>query len=429
MLVVTATSWHPPRALLEIVELVLDGALPPLPDVLGLLGIAEFAELARRADPTGPDLPPEPPFTIEDGEGTPVARVEPGLVLVPDRPFSAPPLRAHRLTPAEATSDGVLTVAMPGLPGADNIVAVIGDAARRGLKLRWLVLVGSGRGPLTAEGAWRVARGLVREAERKGVDSDVVPVVVPLISLPQEPGAADRPWDAAHADLERDPLAAEVVRRYANDAPWRVLPAVKPEHSAGPAIAELARTVRPPARRGVTVFFTGLSGSGKSTLARGLAARLGEDGRRSVTLLDGDEVRRLLSYGLGFSRADRDMNIRRIGYLATEVTRHGGIAICAPIAPFAAVRAQVRAAVEAVGDLVLVHVATPLAVCERRDRKGLYAQARRGEIPEFTGISSPYEEPADADLVVDTTDRDVDECLDQVWALLEKSGYLGNSDL
>jgi sulfate adenylyltransferase len=172
------------------------------------------------------------------------------------------------------------------------------------------------------------------------------------------------------------------------------------------------------------VFFTGLSGSGKSTVAKALADAVLERTRRTVSLLDGDEVRRLLSAGLGFSRADRDLNIRRIGFVAAEVSRHGGVAVCAPIAPFAAVRAEVRGMVEAVGDFVLVHVATPLAVCEARDRKGLYARARRGEIADFTGISSPYEEPQDAELVIDTARVTVDGAVDRVWALLAGRGYL-----
>jgi sulfate adenylyltransferase len=177
----------------------------------------------------------------------------------------------------------------------------------------------------------------------------------------------------------------------------------------------------------VTVFFTGLSGSGKSTVAKGLAERLLADGRRTVTMLDGDEVRRLLSHGLGFSREDRDLNIRRIGYVAAEVCRHGGLAICAPIAPFAAVRAEVRAMVEeAGGQLLLVHVATPLEECERRDRKGLYAKARRGEVAQFTGISSPYEEPDDADLVLDTTGQAVADSVEAVWQLLEAQGSFGS---
>ena len=151
------------------------------------------------------------------------------------------------------------------------------------------------------------------------------------------------------------------------------------------------------------IVFTGLSGSGKSTLARDLRDALLERGDRTVSLLDGDLVRQLLSAGLSFSREDRDLNIARIGYVATEVARHGGIAICAPIAPYAAARSAVRSMVSEVGDFVLVHVSTPLAVCEARDRKGLYAKARAGLIGSFTGISDPYEEPLDADLVIDTS--------------------------
>ena len=163
------------------------------------------------------------------------------------------------------------------------------------------------------------------------------------------------------------------------------------------------------------VFFTGLSGSGKSTIARALHDQIIEDGRRTVTSLDGDVVRRNLSAGLTFSKADRETNIRRIGWVAAEIARHRGIAICSPIAPFDETRKQVRQMVEdAGGDFVLVHVATPLEECERRDRKGLYAKARAGEIPEFTGISSPYEEPEDAAVRIDTTGRTVSDCLDEV---------------
>ena len=167
--------------------------------------------------------------------------------------------------------------------------------------------------------------------------------------------------------------------------------------------------------RGFVVFFTGLSGSGKSTIARALHDQIIEDGRRTVTSLDGDVVRRNLSAGLTFSKADRETNIRRIGWVAAEIARHHGIAICSPIAPFDQTRKQVRQMVEdAGGHFVLVHVATPLEECERRDRKGLYAKARAGEIPEFTGISSPYEEPEDAAVRIDTTGRTVSECLADV---------------
>lgn len=185
------------------------------------------------------------------------------------------------------------------------------------------------------------------------------------------------------------------------------------------------RRWRPPrSRRGLVVFFTGLSGSGKSTVARSVSEWLHEDGQRTVTLLDGDVVRRNLSAGLGFSRADRDRNIERIGFVAAEIARHGGIAVCAPIAPFAATRGRVRAMAEEYADFLLVHVATPLEECERRDRKGLYARARAGEISDFTGISSPYEEPDDADLVLDTTDMTIDEARDHVVETLIKGGWV-----
>jgi len=181
--------------------------------------------------------------------------------------------------------------------------------------------------------------------------------------------------------------------------------------------AAVARHRRSPAGRGLVLFFTGLSGSGKSTVAQAVAQCL--EIERTVTLLDGDRVRRLLSSGLGFSRADRNTNVARIGFVAAEIARHGGIAVCAPIAPYASTRAGVRVmAAEADAAFLLVHIATPLAECERRDRKGLYARARAGLIPEFTGISDPYEEPDDADLVLDTTGRDIDGCVDEVLALV-----------
>ncbi|GAB3452333.1 bifunctional sulfate adenylyltransferase/adenylylsulfate kinase [Streptomonospora sediminis] len=191
--------------------------------------------------------------------------------------------------------------------------------------------------------------------------------------------------------------------------------------------AELSRIRPPRTERGITLFFTGLSGSGKSTVARGVADAIRRSGR-TLTLLDGDVVRRMLSAGLTFSRADRDLNVRRIGFVAAEIARHGGVAVCAPIAPYAATRAEVRAMVEDVGDFFLVHVATPLEVCEARDRKGLYAKARAGEIPEFTGISDPYEEPRDADLVLDTADRTIGECVAEVLAALRTGGWLPPTD-
>jgi sulfate adenylyltransferase len=173
------------------------------------------------------------------------------------------------------------------------------------------------------------------------------------------------------------------------------------------------------------VFFTGLSGSGKSTIANVLLVKFLEMGGRPVTLLDGDLVRKNLSSELGFSKEHRDINIRRIGYVASEITKNGGIALCAPIAPYDTTRKDVRAAIAPHGGFLLVHVATPLEVCEQRDRKGLYAKARAGIVKEFTGISDPYEEPADADMTIDTTDVTPEEAAQEILLHLEREGYIG----
>lgn len=192
-------------------------------------------------------------------------------------------------------------------------------------------------------------------------------------------------------------------------------------------VSELRRTHPPRPGQGFTVFFTGLSGSGKSTIANAFLVKLLEMGGRPVTLLDGDIVRKNLSSELGFSKEHRDLNILRIGFVASEITKNGGIAICAPIAPYDATRKSVREVIEPVGGFVLVHVSTPLDVCEERDRKGLYAKARAGIIPEFTGISDPYEEPEDAELVIDTSNLAPDEAANQIILYLERLGYVGSS--
>jgi sulfate adenylyltransferase len=192
-------------------------------------------------------------------------------------------------------------------------------------------------------------------------------------------------------------------------------------------VAELHRTYPPRSKQGFTVFFTGLSGSGKSTIANVLMVKLLETGGRALTLLDGDIVRTNLSSELGFSREHRDINIRRIGFVASEITKNGGIAICAPIAPYDEIRQQNKAQISKGGGYILVHVATTLEVCEQRDTKGLYAKARAGIIKEFTGISDPYEEPEDADIVMDTDDMTPEECAQQIILHLEKEGYVGSA--
>ena len=224
------------------------------------------------------------------------------------------------------------------------------------------------------------------------------------------------PWpksDLTPEDLARAYGATEVVtsaERYAADAPLG--------YPAGSA-EEIRRARSSEWQKGAVVFFTGLSGSGKSTVAAALAELLRDEGARGVALLDGDVMRRSISAGLGFDRASRNTNVQRLGAAAAELARAGGIAIAAPIAPFAEGRALARKA--AVGlPFLLVHISTPLEVCEQRDRKGLYEKARAGEISDFTGISSPYEAPDDADLVIDASAVSAYEAATQVKELLKK---------
>jgi sulfate adenylyltransferase len=228
-----------------------------------------------------------------------------------------------------------------------------------------------------------------------------------------------RPLGLIDAGTEREDLSADQLGDLL-DSGTEI-----PAWFTPPAVArELRRVRKPRSERGIVLFLTGLSGSGKSTIARDLSDVLSERGDRQVSLLDGDLVRQLLSAGLSFSRADRDLNIARIGFVAAEVARHGGIAICAPIAPFAAARARVRQMVSEVGDFFLIHVATPVEVCEARDRKGLYAKARAGIITQFTGVSDPYEEPTDAELVLDTSLLSRTEAVEAVLRMLTAGGWL-----
>ena len=190
-------------------------------------------------------------------------------------------------------------------------------------------------------------------------------------------------------------------------------------------VHELRRSFPPRHKQGVTIFFTGLSGSGKSTIANVLLTKFLETGGRPVTILDGDLVRKHLSSELGFSKEHRDINIRRIGYVASEITKNGGIAICAPIAPYDSTRKAVRGMIEPVGGFILVHISTSVETCEQRDRKGLYAKARAGILKEFTGISDPYEEPQDADVVINTADLSPEEAAQQIILHMEREGFIG----
>jgi sulfate adenylyltransferase len=218
-------------------------------------------------------------------------------------------------------------------------------------------------------------------------------------------------------------LTSDEIRQRLDDGeeipPWYTFESVA---------SELQRRHPARAAQGFTVFLTGLSGSGKSTIANVLRVKLLELGGRGVSLLDGDLVRANLSSELGFSKEHRDLNIRRIGFVAAEITRGGGVAICAPIAPYDVVRREVREMVQPCGGFVLVHVATPLETCEARDRKGMYAKARAGIIKEFTGISDPYEAPEDADVIIDTTHLTPEEATRKVLLHLDREGYISVPD-
>jgi len=378
-------QYCPTQRELDDLELLLNGGLAPLTNFEpgGTVSLSLPADLAAAAE-----------VELVDPEGLPLARWTPDSLEALAAPSHGPFRRLHlRPDQVRAQHPGALTVVVAGPLSSAALDAITEERAGRPVVL--LALVGTG----TPQGISPV--GLLRAslvaADLLG-DAHVVAATLPAHGDP----------DADHA------LGAIVAGNYADGDVLAVTTGdVYPEQ-----IADVIDSDQPE-QRGVVVFFTGLSGSGKSTLAQALLDLILEAGERTVTSLDGDVVRRNLSAGLTFSREDRETNIRRIGWVAAEIARHRGIAICSPIAPFDETRRQVREMVQAAGgDFVLVHVATPLEECERRDRKGLYAKARAGEIPEFTGISSPYEEPTDAAVRVDTTGRTISEALDDVLAVL-----------
>jgi sulfate adenylyltransferase len=303
------------------------------------------------------------------------------------------------------------------------------EASARALLLRAIVARNYGCGLLIAGGEHQ-ADGNFRRGEDLAQTHADLPVTeladkigVQLIAYPRMVYVEDR---AEHLPESEAPAAARLLTLSGEEFRRRMQAGLKiPDWYSFPEVlSELHRQSPPRERQGFTVFFTGLSGAGKSTLARALAARLMEMGGRCVTLLDGDIVRRHLSSELGFTKAHRDINVRRIGFVASEITKNRGIAICAPIAPYRQTRRDVRGMIEAVGGFVEIHVATPIETCESRDRKGLYAKARAGLIPEFTGVSDPYEVPEKPELAIDTTGLGIDEAVQQILLKLEHEGYL-----
>ena len=202
------------------------------------------------------------------------------------------------------------------------------------------------------------------------------------------------------------------------------LPKGSSEETFDTVLEEINSINPPPKQKGMTIFFTGLSGSGKSTIAKILQIKMLELTKKRITLLDGDVVRKNLCSELGFSKDHRLINLQRIGFVANEISKNGGIAICAPIAPYDSIRKEIRQSIEPNAGFILIHVATPLDICEARDRKGLYAKARSGEIKHFTGISDPYEEPTDAELIVQTDNQTAEESCELILDYLKGLGYL-----
>ena len=274
-----------------------------------------------------------------------------------------------------------------------------------------------------ADGNCRRGEDLGRDENPPSLAAQADTLGIQLIAYPRMVYVEDR---AEHLPESEAPAGARVLTLSGEEFRRRMQGGLKiPDWYSFPEVlAELQRQHPPRAQQGFTVFFTGLSGAGKSTLARALAARLMEMGGRSVTLLDGDIVRRNLSSELGFNKAHRDINVRRIGFVASEITKNRGIAVCAPIAPYRQTRRDVRAMIEAVGGFIEIYVSTPIETCEGRDRKGLYAKARAGLIPEFTGVSDPYEIPETPELAIDTTGLGIDEAVQRILLKLEYEGYL-----
>ncbi|WP_426245952.1 adenylyl-sulfate kinase [Nocardioides sp. LHG3406-4] len=393
----TSPAQHCPSPTeLDDLELLTSGAVAPT---------SRFNEPGSPVTLTLPaDLASADAVEVVDPEGLPLARVTPATGEVePLTHAQHGPFRRLRLTPAQVREQYAGATFVP----VDDALTTgqLDDLAEVG-RVVLLTYAGHGTSALSPIGLVRATLAAARDLP------DAHVVVVPL---------------AARGDAETDhALGVRVAENYAAGDPVHALHEPHADDPWPDDIAAIVAEDRPePGEQGLVVFFTGLSGSGKSTLAQALTDRILEHGGRTVTSLDGDVVRRNLSAGLTFSKADRETNIRRIGWVAAEISRHGGIAVCSPIAPFDETRQQVRDMVETAGGaFFLVHVATPLEECERRDRKGLYAKARRGEIPEFTGISSPYEEPDDAAVRVDTTGRTVEDALDDVLVALGESGHV-----
>lgn len=408
-------QFAPSRREVDDIELLRMGSLAPFtgfgdgPDDVSLIAPDDVAESAKQAGALEIVDTQGVPLAVLTVEGTYDAgqgatgligpiRSLPGIIGRPFGDLYVPPSETRTSMPSNC-----LTVPIQAPLTTDDVAAIDKVAAGRPILL--IVLAGEGAPHhLSAHGLIRACLATVPSL------SDARIIAAPI-------AARDR-HDADRAFFER------AVRHYApgSDLFWP-----EGEGSISPDVQDIVDQDRPHGiDQGLVIFFTGLSGSGKSTLAQALRDRILEHGIRAASLLDGDDVRRTLSAGLGFSPQDRETNIERIGWVAAEIGRNGGLAICSFIAPYDRTRRKARAMAECVGaDFVLVHVSTPLEVCEKRDRKGLYAKARRGEVKEFTGISSAYEVPQDADIVIDTSEPTLETALTEILDVLTARGYFG----
>ena len=399
---------------LDLLELVLNGAIP--------LSVLE--------ERLGAALDPHTAYRFQDGENTPLAEVSNGSI-APLQPLArgiGPQWNpALRIGPADLRRlvsgidrGGAVALAVHAPPSTRDLERTLAAARETNAPAVLVVgLVSRNAGPADSVtrrvGPAGIARSVSAAAttlQDAAPELRVHPLVVPV---PLMIGAM-----ATHREaLVRQALLAYGVADIVFGEEFGATG--DPEYLAllppGSREEYVRLTARVPIEPTV-LFFTGLSGSGKSTIARAVAEQLADGGTDNVVLLDGDEMRRRISQDLGFDRASRNTNVERIATTASTIASDGGIAIAAPIAPFAEGRARAREIASSTARFLLVYVSTPLAVCESRDRKGLYARARAGEVHEFTGISSPYDVPTDADLEIDASVVPIERAVDQVMTLL-----------
>lgn len=392
------------------------------------------ASLRSFQDALGLDRERPGDVSLHDSENTPVAGIRGGAITslrpLPQGigPQWDPSVRRRPDEVRDAIGKSQ-TVALalhtpPTLAELDEALATV--AARGANTLILAALVSRSRDPdatvasprIGPNGLVRATQGVAEEYSLHGQATRIIPLAIPW------------PLRSSIPPLEREDEVRTLLESYG--ATTVLLGGNQQEFDDAAAKQQLPaasqieheRVRSAPRLAPATIFFTGLSGSGKSTIARAVTERLLDTSTAEVVLLDGDEVRRRVSQDLGFDRASRNTNVARIAEAAEQVVKSGGIAIAAPIAPFAEGRARAREIASAAGPFLLVHISTPLEVCEARDRKGLYAKARTGEVKDFTGISSPYEIPTDANLIIDASvvpvERAVDQILEELKRLTER---------